>query len=313
MPTIDPPVAWAFDADVVDLTGQPLPPTADFNVPPPPEIGKVVAAWTPARTDKPTKSLWFKLLMPVAFFTALYFLGGAIIDRSVPARHDREAANALLLSLLAAVALVTLWFVFKGRQKYIWYVAEGGMARARVGRPAAAMTVLRFADAADLRVGQTRQYVNGIYAGTSYSYLWYGPDASTLLKLKGSYYGAKRVMRGNNAYRFCVVGEAMWNAHYLERASEELTRTGSLTFAVNRNDAVRISPERLEFFMRGEEVAIEKGDIAGITLNSGTFTVRHRDAKWYKRGGKYSFNYSAMSNAQVFLIALEKLLGYHFE
>jgi hypothetical protein len=313
MATTPSPASWMFTPEVTDLVGQPLPPTADFNVPPPAEIGQVVAAWTPARTDKPSRPWWVKLITLVAVPVAFYFIASGLIQRQISSRSDREAAEILLILVMFIVVAIAAWLAFGRVSQFIWYVGKEGMARARVGRPDKPQTVLRFADARDLRAGQTRQYINGIYAGTNYDYTWYGADASKLLKLKGSYYGRKRAASTNNAYRFAAVGEAMWNAHYLGRAEEELNRTGSLTFPVNRKDFVRISPERLEFFMRGEEVAIDRTDIAGISLSSGTFTVRHKDAKWYKRGGKYSFNYAAMSNAQIFLIALEKLLGYRFE
>ena len=43
------------------------------------------------------------------------------------------------------------------------------------------------------------------------------------------------------------------------------------------------------------------------------FQFKHKDAKWYKLSGKYSFQYGSMANAKVFLLALEKLVGYQWK
>lgn len=303
---------WAPQSEVVDLVGNPLSPTSDFNVPPPAEIGKIVAAWTPARTDKPRKPLWLRL-MTMILVPVIFYLTGDWLIGMINSNSERQSCQITLwVTLIVLVIPLSIYLALNRVHNYIWYVGEEGVARAKVDRPDKPLDVIRFADVGGLRTGLTRHYHNGIYCGTHYHHTWFGLDGNVLFKQKGTFFRKKRVHRTNNAFRFGALGEGLWNAHFSARASDELARTGAVTFPVNRNDYVRISPMRLEFFMRGESVIIDKADIEGIYLRNGTFTVRHKDATWYGRAGKYSFQYAAMSNAQMFLFALEKLVGYRF-
>jgi hypothetical protein len=64
--------------------------------------------------------------------------------------------------------------------------------------------------------------------------------------------------------------------------------------------------------MRGETARFAAEDIKSLSLDQGFFRVVHHDAKWYSRAGKFSFEYGSIANARLFLIALEKLMGYQF-
>jgi len=59
-------------------------------------------------------------------------------------------------------------------------------------------------------------------------------------------------------------------------------------------------------------VRLTHQDIASVSLGNGMFQFKHTDAKWYSLSGKYSFQYGNMANARVFLLALEKLMGYQW-
>ncbi len=55
---------------------------------------------------------------------------------------------------------------------------------------------------------------------------------------------------------------------------------------------------------------VDDPDFTKVTLAIGTIAFQHRDAKGFSRAGEYSFNYGSMANGQIFLFALDKLLGY---
>jgi hypothetical protein len=73
-----------------------------------------------------------------------------------------------------------------------------------------------------------------------------------------------------------------------------------------------VGPGFLEFHFGGEPMRLTSADIASVSLASGTFQFKHKDAKWYSLSGKYSFAYGTLANARIFLLTLERLMGYRW-
>jgi hypothetical protein len=119
-------------------------------------------------------------------------------------------------------------------------------------------------------------------------------------------------LRAGELFRYVQAAEAAWSVHYLERAQKYLDAEGSIPFPVDSARVVRVGPGFMEFHFGGEPVRLTKEDIASVSFGSGTFKFKHQDAKWYSLSGKYSFQYVNMANARVFLLALEKLMGYRW-
>ena len=92
----------------------------------------------------------------------------------------------------------------------------------------------------------------------------------------------------------------------------QLDQNGFVHFNIGTGQGVRVGPGWLEFCLKKEIARIEKADIKTCKLASGTFHIAHRDAGWFSRQGKYSFNYASMANARVFLLVLDKLVGLRF-
>ena len=173
--------------------------------------------------------------------------------------------------------------------------------------------IVRFADAAELRAKQVRQHYNGVYVGTRYDYRWTDADGRSLLRLKGSYRaGKKKRPKAGSPFHFARAAEIAWSNSFLDRAQASLKAEGSIPFRVDKKRWVRVGPGFLEFHFGDEPVRVEKAEIAKVTLGNGVFAFQHTDAKWFSRSGKFSFNYGAMGNAQVFLFALDKLMGYRW-
>jgi hypothetical protein len=196
----------------------------------------------------------------------------------------------------------------------LYFVGADGVAKVTYkGDPAgASVDMLAFKDAMALRSSLTRHYHNGIYSGTNFNYNWYAFDARRLLRIKGSFYGRKKAENSNSPYRFALGAQLMWNRHYFARAVAELERTGGVTFPVGKTDSIRILPGALQLNFRGEQMQVTPADIAKISLANGFFTIHHKDAGWFSRKGKFSFAYGSMSNGQVFLMLMERLVGYRF-
>jgi hypothetical protein len=137
-----------------------------------------------------------------------------------------------------------------------------------------------------------------------------GHDA---LKLSGQYSSQKGTPKGKDPYHFASGGEIAWSEFLLDALQTELERNGFVEFRVNKNDAVRVGPGFMEFLFGGKQERVEGEALKHISISGGQFSFKTGDAKWYSGKGKFSFSYANMSNARLFLVVLNSLLGVTFE
>jgi hypothetical protein len=312
---LEPPSAPADSATLnalPDHRGQPRAKPVDFLVPPPPEIGPLSSAESSLRAGGKPKPLVLRLLMGTLFAGAIMYAFSWATEGTRP--RDREPL--MILGLVFAVTAFALDLYLTRFKALVTYVGRDGVSRHAVRRHRDATPksqTLLFTAADALRAAQTRQFVNGIYTGTTYDYAWTGPAARRLFRLKGTYRGRKGPPKPGDPFHFATATEIAWSIHYLERAQEELDKQGSIRFNVDKNRYVHVGPGFLQFDFGGESpVRVTREEIAAVSLGSGQFSFKHKDAHWYSRSGKYNFRYGAMANARVFLLALDKLMGYRW-
>jgi hypothetical protein len=296
-------------SELPDHSGQPRTTEAEFFAEPPAEIGKVRSAESTLRPGGHPMSWGARLLIGAVAGAALFYGCQWAAHGASPAdRRTFELAGiAVGLGALGTCLLLTR---FKVR---CTYVGEQGTADfflkgRREAKPAA--QVLLFANAQELRTKQTRHYVNGIYTGTNYDYAWSDAAGKRLWRKQGTYRQNKKGLKAGEPFRFLQAAEIAWSVHYLERADQVLKKEGSIPFPIDKRRLVRVGPGFLEFYFGGEPVRLTRDDIASVSLGNGVFQFKHKDAKWYSLSGKYSFPYGEMANARVFLLALDKLMGY---
>jgi hypothetical protein len=84
-----------------------------------------------------------------------------------------------------------------------------------------------------------------------------------------------------------------------------------VTFHVNKNDWVRVSPGHLRFSFKGETMDCPVPEIGEARVEAGQFTIKRIDARegWFSSEGVFKFPYSQLGNAQLFLILLDKVAG----
>jgi hypothetical protein len=303
---IDEAQPWSPGTSVVNHNGDGLAPERDFFAQPPKEIGEVLTASTTLLKSKRPTNVISRIALSgflgSAGLALLYLLG----------------VEETILQVLAFLVLAPLGWWLTGFKHTVRYVGKEGIARLtcknRRDRIVKA-EVFPFAEAAELRTGQTRQYYNGIYSGTSYYFNWTGPDGRKRFKLSGSYYGEKKPPKPKDPFHFAGAAERAWSLHLLDRATEELEKTGAIRFRLDGANWIAVGPGFLEFVLKkGEPQRWEKAQIGAISLGDGVFKLKHVDAQegWFSKSGVYSFSYATMSNARLFFIALEKLLGYQF-
>ncbi len=298
--------------DLPDHSGQQRGAEAEFFAEPPAEIGKVRSAESTLKPGRQPMALPLRLLIAG-------ILGGGIVSGGYWLARDAGQADRDTYQILGwvfgmmAVGVVLLITRFK---VVCSFVGEQGVAKFtlkgnREAKPKASL--LLFAQAEELRAKQTRHYVNGVYTGTNYDFIWTGPGGQRLWRLQGNYRQRKKGLRAGEPFRLVQAAEFAWSLYYLERADKALKSEGSIPFRVDKQRVVRVGPGFIEFQFGGEPVRLTREDIASVNLGGGTFQFKHKDAKWYSRSGKYSFQYANMANGRVFLLALEKLMGYQWK
>jgi hypothetical protein len=306
-------VSWKPASGLTDHRGQPLPADADFFVAPPAEIGEVKSAYSSLRVHKEA------LALPVRAVLILLCVlpGAAAMAYWGETMHHDEVFSALMIigALIVLFSFLIAWNL-TGFRHACSYAGVLGVARDRTGGSRQAPVKedgLRFGAAAELRTAQIRHYNHRIYTGTTYSFSWSNANGQKVFQLKGTHYSSKDTPRSPaNAFYFARAAEDAWSKYLLDQAQAQLKQSGFIHFNIKPGQYVRVGPGWLEFRLKNDVARIAKEDIKTCTLAFGTFHIAHRDAGWFSRQGKFSFNYSSMANARVFLLALDKLVGLRF-
>lgn len=304
---------WSPPEDVTLHNGEKITDDMEFFAGPPDEIGKVFTAWsslTAGKAEMNSASRWLiRVGITGACATVGYYIGDALRGPfDGPAQTYILGGLGLLLGLLVA-------FLMTGFSHKCSFVGEAGFAEwslkgSRDSEPRESRFV--FADAVDLRTGQTRQYHNGVYTGTSYFFHWVDEAGKPVRKLTGTYHSKQGTPKSKSPYWLAVAAENAWNMRLADQLQAELEKNGYVEFRVNKKDLVRVGPGFLEFVFSGKEERVPQTEIKDLSIHEGTFSIKTKEARWFSRQGKFSFNYGAMSNAKMFIFALQRLLGYSF-
>jgi hypothetical protein len=292
---------WTPGPEVRNHDGGPVFPDRVFFAPPPPEIGEVLTASSTLRWNKKPMTMLSRFLL-AGFVGSLVVAGlnlaGAGTIWQVP---------AAIVTVLAMFALTR----FKHRLRY---VGNDGLAvltaRSRPEKITRAELFL-FANASELRAGETRQYAHGVYSGTSYSFVWNDASGKKVFKLSGTYYSEKKPPKPKDRFHFAESAERAWSNHLMDRATQEMSQTGALRFRLGNKDWVAVGPGFLEFCRKGIEERWEKGEIGNIMIQDGVFKLKKAGAQegWFHSKGVVQFSKASISNAQVFWLATRRMLG----
>ena len=105
-----------------------------------------------------------------------------------------------------------------------------------------------------------------------------------------------------------AAAEAAWSEHLIQRTQPQLNERGYLEFRVDTKRSIRVGVGFIEFHFSGEPERIASQDIASVSLDGGKFSIKHKDARWYSRAGKFNFEYAKMANAKVFMRTVDTML-----
>ena len=199
---------WSPPEDVTLHNGEKIPDDMEFFASPSEEIGKVQTAYSTLKAGKAEMNSASRWLIRVgitgACATVGYYIGDALrgpIDG--PTQTCVLGGLGLLLGLLLA-------FVMTGFSHTCSFVGEAGFSEctikgSRDSEPK--QKAFLFADAVDLRTGQTRNYYNGVYTGTTYFYNWVNDDGKTVRNLNGTYSSKVGAPKAKSPYWLAVSAE----------------------------------------------------------------------------------------------------------
>lgn len=319
--TIAPPLtdknAWRPPAGVPLHNGDPVPPAMEFFEPPS-EIGDLRSVYSTLTFDHQPWGSGVRAAVVLGNLIGgvLVVLGAALAFAAAGqvAYGEAIAFGAIAGAVVGLIAMLIA--LSKTRFNHTsTYVGTLGIASATIAGRRDNLKRnyrFRFENAVDLYTQQTRQFVNGVYTGTSYAFTWKNQNGGTAHALRGQYRSQEGTPKQGDPYYFAVSAEIAWSQLLLQIVAKELESQGFILFRVNKKDTVSIGPGFIEFSFGSKAQRISVEEIGAFSLNQGTFSVKHKDAKWFSGQGKFSFDYSRMANARLFLLALDRLCGLRF-
>ena len=310
-------LAWTPGPDIVDHYARPLASEMEFFTPPP-EIGRVLTAFSTLRANKPRPSLLKSLLAALGAFAGGFVGGYALGWIKSGSREGWECcfAGALLGIILAGMAYYTT-----ARAGQCTYVGERGMARCfhSIYTPnAPKIEVLTFEHAAQLLAGQVDQYSDGGYTRTNFNYRWLDANGKALMIVQGLYNRKKMEKTGLPAsmeFGYVERAEGVWLALAFARAQEELSKFGYATFRLGATGEARVGRDYVEVHPKaGSVTRFEGSNIAKLEVNMGSVILQARDAQHgvfgVGRHGIFTVKYALIGNARLFLYLVNRLGGY---
>ncbi|MGB2926993.1 MAG: hypothetical protein WBB82_16970 [Limnothrix sp.] len=299
---------WLPPENVTHHAGDFISWDVDFFVVPSFEIGSVISADSTLKTSvQPLDSSkrWMFILLGA--------LIGAAIFQVIPLAIESLEVGVLwqILSFVTALIVGVIIYRKTSFKHQCSFVGDRGIEDHKIsGDRLNKITTkrLRFTEATDLYTSQTRRYHNGVYTGTNYIYRW-EKNKSKKFQLSGQYHNKEGWPDKRNPWHYASAGERAWSNYRLLSLDDELAKFGYVEFAMIGNPkAVRVGKDFLEFVLKNNTVQrVTVADMKSISLGQGLFKFTHNDSRWWSGKGKFSFSYSSLPNAKLFLFCLDRL------
>ncbi len=295
-------------------TGEPIPRTMDFFMPPPAAIGKVISAYSNIELTKPHPSpiLNCSAIAVLALFAAMF--GDLLITKTSGNNPTIGTGRVLMSGLFGGIAI---WLGFTKLVVFpcCSYVGERGIAKFKQTSnsiQAIKPNIVLFKDVDSLFTQMTRSYYNGIYAGTTYEYKW-GVVDRAIQTFSGYFYSWNNIPNPNHPWHFINAAESAWTSYLWERAQQEYDRQGHVEFRMSKHagtkfQVVRVGAGWIEFVAQKDGATrVKLSEMKQMSLADGGFSFIHKDAKWLSAQGKFRFGYASISNGKLFLICMEEI------
>ena len=303
-------IAPEFSLSVPNHNGQPNEPE-DLFFGEVDQIGKVQSGNTNSnRLQGHKKWSWGRIgLTFLGFFLGPFVSGliGTGIAGAMNLNFDTVMPIAIAVGALGGAILFAYW----GRPWEICtFIGEKGLARVKRRGEKTNTDVLVFADAVEMRQRQIKQYVNGVYTGTTYGYDWLDTDQLKQFRIGGVYReDSKKPIPKANEIHFGAAAEAAWLNHRLPVVLDTVERGGTVRFNVGRKKWIDIGRGWVEFGLKKEPMRMEAADVKEARLHQGMLSIKPREGGW---GSTLKVPVADIGDMKIFLSLLEKTLGIRF-
>ncbi len=295
---------------LTDHGGGALPDNSDFFAAAPEEIGPVLSAHTTLTTAKQPWNAGARLI--VIGISGL--IGLAIGSVAVYLIGPLQDIWYAIHPTVGSVGGVTIAFFRTRFSHACTYVGRDGVAkytcagnRDRIVRA----EVFCFRDAAELRTGQTRRYVNGAYTGTTYFFNWTDVGGRNRHSINGTYRSAAGTPPATDPYQFGRAAEMAWTGYLLAQTQRQIDVAGSVVFNLKSGQLIRLLPGIIILQLGGQPIEWAANEIDAVVVEMGVVKIKRADAKegWFSATGVVKFPFDSLANARLFFLLVNKWLG----
>ena len=293
--------------------GVAIPSDAVFFAPAPEAIGRVLSASSNLKKGQRPMSSNTRIVV-----TLVGFLLGLGLGLGINWIFDVVMGfwRTLWPTAFGAVGALIAWLA-TGFSHTCTYVGDLGIAKFTCkGTPenVTGKEILLFKDVDQLRTTITRHYTNGVYSNTSYNFLWTDKSRGYTHMVSGTYRKKDGAPPSGDHFHYAEAAETAWTVHLLEQSQQALDEKGAIQFDLHKGDHVRIGRGYIELTFKGKTALCDVEDIETISIAQGFFTIKRKDAKvgWFRKDGVFQFSYATMANARLFVLALDRILGFRF-
>ena len=145
------------------------------------------------------------------------------------------------------------------------------------------MEVFGFRDAAELRTSQTRQYYNGAYTGTTYTYTWSDVGGRKRYVITGRHKSEKASPPSTDPYQFGRAAEIAWTIYLLDETYRAIELRGTVLFNLTGGQWLRLGQGYMIVSTSGDGEQWNADEIAIVTVAQGV--VRIKRPRTHRRGG----------------------------
>jgi hypothetical protein len=298
---------WRPPEGMNDHGGRSIIDQADFFVDPPKGIGEILSAYTSLKVGVEPTSAAARTAWVLGLGGGGLLLGGVL---GILTEHE---GALLVIGLIVGVTAAIIAFYATRFQHRCSYIGSQGVARflCSGNRANVEDRVFRFREAAELRVTQTRRFVNGAYQGTDYAFAWADVAGRPVYRISGTYKSLQGNPPSSDSYHFAAASELSWSNYMLGQIRPQLISGGTIFFGLGGGDWVRLGEGKIVLCFKGQTTDCDVADIAEVRIQQGWFEVRRKDAVkgWFSSTGIFKFPYGNLGNAQLFLFLMDRHVG----
>jgi hypothetical protein len=315
--------AWTPPLIVTTHAGTPIETDVDFFAPPPPEIGRVLTADSTLHQGVQPRSIVARILIAMCVMVGINALVAAVvfafIELVASDAHSADRAPFGPAEYIAVFAFqlpgifAGLCYLLTGFQHTCSYVGTLGLAHytLRGNRSCSEGNAFQYVNASELRSSQTPLYTSrGNYSRTEYEYNWRDLPGNVCFSIKGNYCDFKPRPRLKYDIWFAISAERVWTDWLARTAKAELTEDDFVQFNIGARQWIRVGKGFLELGVDSASERLPRDDIKRFLLHKGCFVIDTNEVRQLGLRGSHVIRYEQIGNARLFILTVEKLLGY---